>query len=658
MPLKVDDVNAHPTRFGLGSSTYYERFLDEASEEILLEFCKNVRYQLYVMSSEAEESSEAGGWRHMAPKCEYFRIMPANTRPVYYWGQSTDFYDAGYEMPPLLAELCNLVNEHFYLSWADRVNSVMIIINEQSDRNSRAHRDTHRTGRFFDISLGYERELQLLSEDDRIKARQRLASGSLAAITDEDNRTYKHAVPPDEQQPTEQPRFSIVLRTITPHPQGQASGEHFKKIDPVAAARVQPGGDLFVEYEPLFSQPPAARAGATTPVNAGPVDRSGAASPPPKNTPPKAVASGASLPTLHRASAAGVAGADEEAEGLGAAFDEAGDDLDEERVRVMARAVTAEAHGRLGGRWFKIFANEFLLAAGSLVYGGEAEEDEDDEEEEDEDDEEEEDEDDEEEEDEEGEDDDGASAAGQRKRGKKRQRPTLEPSPDASEEAAAKAAKAAERAQRVKEREAKLREAAERAEAERAEREAAAATAAEAEAAEAAEAAAAAAAAEADGDASAEGGGEAGGAQPEASLPKDDKELLDAIATQDLGVTDERSSELAAPAIRAYNAHVAAGTTNGSHIRRTGRSPLPDGFRIIKVRGCRHARVRHGRARLLMPQLRCLSRLPCAGTVRAQPRACEDHASRRLVSAHAPPRRQGRERAVRPPSRQDDSASK
>ena len=65
-------------------------------------------------------------------------------------------------------------------------------------------------------------------EDTKVIASQRLASGSLAYITREDNGygnpnvggRYKHKVPPDPAQPMDTPRFSIVFRAIMDHPRG------------------------------------------------------------------------------------------------------------------------------------------------------------------------------------------------------------------------------------------------------------------------------------------------------------------------------------------------------------------------------------------------------------------------------------------------------
>ena len=67
--------------------------------------------------------------------------------------------------------------------------------------------------------------------------------------------------------------------------------------------------------------------------------------------------------------------------------------------------------------------------------------------------------------------------------------------------------------------------------------------------------------------------------------PKDTEELLDAIATQDYGVSDDRSSKLAVPAIKAYNK-----VADGYHqtLQKKGQ-PLHEGFTIVKVRAARVA---------------------------------------------------------------------
>ena len=62
--------------------------------------------------------------------------------------------------------------------------------------------------------------------------------------------------------------------------------------------------------------------------------------------------------------------------------------------------------------------------------------------------------------------------------------------------------------------------------------------------------------------------------------PKDTDELLHAIATMDYGVSDDRSSKLAAPAIKAYNK-----VADDYHqaLQKRGQ-PLHEGFTIVKVR--------------------------------------------------------------------------
>ena len=71
-----------------------------------------------------------------------------------------------------------------------------------------------------------------------------------------------------------------------------------------------------------------------------------------------------------------------------------------------------------------------------------------------------------------------------------------------------------------------------------------------------------------------------GAAVETAWAPQDTEELLDAIATQDYGVSDDRSSKLTAPALRAYNQ--ALKSEYGHYELRRGRT-LPEGFTIVKV---------------------------------------------------------------------------
>ena len=62
--------------------------------------------------------------------------------------------------------------------------------------------------------------------------------------------------------------------------------------------------------------------------------------------------------------------------------------------------------------------------------------------------------------------------------------------------------------------------------------------------------------------------------------PTDTEELLHAIATQDYGVSDDRSSKLATPAIKAYNK---VADSYHQTLQKKGQ-PLHEGFTIVKVR--------------------------------------------------------------------------
>ena len=67
--------------------------------------------------------------------------------------------------------------------------------------------------------------------------------------------------------------------------------------------------------------------------------------------------------------------------------------------------------------------------------------------------------------------------------------------------------------------------------------------------------------------------------------PKDTEELLHAIFTQDYGVSDDRSSKLAVPAIKAYNK---VADSYHQTLQKKGQ-PLHEGFTIVKVRAARVA---------------------------------------------------------------------
>ena len=274
-------------QFGLGTSQFWCRYITEEFERRLLKFCMwNVPFQLYKMNRAKNRAS--GGWRYIAPKCEYFILTKDGKRGVYYWGQSSDFYHAGYEMEGIVLELCKKLNADFGLEGDDQINSIMILANEQSGSNPRfahhapLHGDKHRKSFFFDLSLGYVRAMELTSKEPEHKisddiiltpggekkppvenyivARQELASGSLAFISALDNADFKHMVRIDETQPLDEPRFSVVGRSKSEHPHGAKAGEHFMHFDSQAAARVRQGGDLFKPYVLWHRLSPEARA--------------------------------------------------------------------------------------------------------------------------------------------------------------------------------------------------------------------------------------------------------------------------------------------------------------------------------------------------------------------------------------------------------------
>ena len=254
-------------------SWYLKRYLESDFEQRLRSWCvEEVRFQIYNCTS--MRRVQGGEPRLKAPKAEYYLLSPDGRRPHYKWAQLNDFDHCGQPMPPLLMELCEKLNADLGLTGDDRFNHCLIICNEQSGTGTNAHcapphADKIQKGFFVDLSLGYEREFQLLeAQSDKLVVSKRLASGSLAFISPADNgclvqgcrreageskvqgTRYKHAVPVDSDQPDDQPRFSLVFRPITDHPKNSKCGEHFAKVDEARAARVRPGGDLWREYVP------------------------------------------------------------------------------------------------------------------------------------------------------------------------------------------------------------------------------------------------------------------------------------------------------------------------------------------------------------------------------------------------------------------------
>ena len=66
-------------------------------------------------------------------------------------------------------------------------------------------------------------------------------------------------------------------------------------------------------------------------------------------------------------------------------------------------------------------------------------------------------------------------------------------------------------------------------------------------------------------------------------VPRNTEELLLAIQESDYGVSDDRSSTLASPAIAAYN----NGLGESNRVKQPRGQPLREGFHIVKVRAKR-----------------------------------------------------------------------
>jgi hypothetical protein len=223
----------------------------------LRELCDGAPYQYYQKRGHDYKS---------APKVEYFTVDDKGRRPVYAWSQHTELHHAGYAMPPILLTIKGRIETQFGLV-PGYLNHCILIVNECGDHGVPPHSDKHKDGQFFDISLGDTMTMVLRNKCDATVYKElKLTNNSLLAIGKQDNQLLTHEIAKD---PNVQCRYSVVFRRILDT--GAKNAERFMPVDPAAAARVQPGGDLFVLYErpavnPMHNSP---RSGDTSGLHTG-----------------------------------------------------------------------------------------------------------------------------------------------------------------------------------------------------------------------------------------------------------------------------------------------------------------------------------------------------------------------------------------------------
>ena len=143
--------------------------------------------------------SACGGCRKIPPKAESWvsRIIDGvEHRGVYFWKEGTECHHARQQVPPMLQSLLGKLNHAFSLKDRDMSNSLRFIIDDQGWHNVLPHAAGNQTAGFFDISLGYSREVQMLKPDTPAKredvrpehmlAGKRTAHCSLLHVTPEE----------------------------------------------------------------------------------------------------------------------------------------------------------------------------------------------------------------------------------------------------------------------------------------------------------------------------------------------------------------------------------------------------------------------------------------------------------------------------------------
>jgi len=177
------------------------------------------------------------------PKVEYYIPDEDGRRPIYDWGQSDQlgYRQAGYEMPPILREIADKLNSLYGCNFNQ---AIILCYDTGKDQYAGAHHDKHPLGFFANISLGYPRLFQVVTDDVKGGSNKRipdgdprliwsrpLQSGSLTLLSKEDNDKYKHLVPPDPSQPSTEVRFSVIYREVRDRDDGKTVSSHMAPVD-------------------------------------------------------------------------------------------------------------------------------------------------------------------------------------------------------------------------------------------------------------------------------------------------------------------------------------------------------------------------------------------------------------------------------------------
>ena len=225
-----------------------------------------------------------------APKVEFYLTNDAGERPLYRWGQTPEFWQAGYLMPTILRTIAERIEKET----GEKVNHAIIIgYFDGTNQFAPPHKDKAagvsvragvptdmaRDGSFFVLSLGYPREFTLQKKwtekgqrpvPTDIVWEKALASGSMLKVSAADNRALYHAVYP---QPGAGVRFSIIFRTIATHvpidaaASAIANGEAHRFFRPTPKRPLGGPLDQFVIKKPRSETPLTEEQSARIEVN-------------------------------------------------------------------------------------------------------------------------------------------------------------------------------------------------------------------------------------------------------------------------------------------------------------------------------------------------------------------------------------------------------
>ena len=213
--------------FIASSSEYMARYLESETRADAFALLQSSAYSLY-------EYARLEKWIGIvslkrAPKMEFYLLDNNGQRPIYRWGQSILFENAGYPMPPVFRKIVERIKRDF---GEDVNHAIAIFYHSGVEQHAPPHKDkaigvaaAHgvpldmaEESSFFVFSFGDPRVFTLQTTSETKKAErgvvweEALAHGSLLRVGAADNRDLYHAV--HKASKKSGPRYSLIFRNI------------------------------------------------------------------------------------------------------------------------------------------------------------------------------------------------------------------------------------------------------------------------------------------------------------------------------------------------------------------------------------------------------------------------------------------------------------